>query len=599
VKGDAIKVLRTKKGGLLACVFMLFVLALMGLGTPALADSVDAIELYGENETQVLSEPEVFELAGDADEKEGDTTEGDTPSLDNETTNSEYDDAPIQKINIGEASISVTDQVFTGNEVATVVDVTYDGQPLHEGVDFELSYQSDHTHAGQAIVLITGIGDRFEGEVQKAFSILPKEITPDVSLSAGSFVYDGTEKAPVVTVKDGITTLTEGVDYDVVLSADHKEVGVYAATVNLKGDYEGTADVEYKITARSIAKAKVTGIATKTFTGKALTQKLAIKLGSTTLKAKRDYNVTYKNNKNAGTASVVIKGTGNYKGSITKRFKIQARSIAKAKVTGIVKKTYTGKVRTQKIHVKLGSVTLKAKRDYSVTYKKNVNAGKALIVIKGTGNYKGTLTKTFSITKRDFSKAKIGSVKKQRYTGANITPKPTVKWGSSTLKLNRDYTLAYKNNKALGTATIIVKGKGNYTSTSKKVTFTIYQVAATKLNVASIATQAWTGSSIQPSPVVTWQGVTLVRNRDYTVSYSNNRYGGTATMTITGKGGFKGSKKVTFYIDGPTYVGRTVYITDTGKKYHRPGCRYLYSSHAIDVGEAQWRGYGPCGVCHP
>ena len=114
MKGDAIKVLRTKKGGLLACVSVLFVLALMGLGTPALADSVDAIELYSENETKVLSEPEVLELTGDVSDEEGDTSEGDTSSVDNETTDPENPAYPVQKMNIVEASISITDQTFTG-----------------------------------------------------------------------------------------------------------------------------------------------------------------------------------------------------------------------------------------------------------------------------------------------------------------------------------------------------------------------------------------------------------------------------------------------------------------------------------------------------
>lgn len=47
-------------------------------------------------------------------------------------------------------------------------------------------------------------------------------------------------------------------------------------------------------------------------------------------------------------------------------------------------------------------------------------------------------------------------------------------------------------------------------------------------------------------------------------------------------------------------TGGTVYITDTGEKYHRDGCRYLNDSkHAVSCSYAQSNGYTPCGVCDP
>lgn len=44
----------------------------------------------------------------------------------------------------------------------------------------------------------------------------------------------------------------------------------------------------------------------------------------------------------------------------------------------------------------------------------------------------------------------------------------------------------------------------------------------------------------------------------------------------------------------------TVYITDTGERYHVSSCRYLrYSKHPVPLGEAKRRGYTPCKVCQP
>ncbi len=90
----------------------------------------------------------------------------------------------------------------------------------------------------------------------------------------------------------------------------------------------------------SIAKAKVTGVNAKTYTGKALTQSLTVKLGSITLKKGTDYKVTYKNNKSVGTASVTVTGTGKYTGTVTKTFKINPKGTSLKKVAA-GKKAFT------------------------------------------------------------------------------------------------------------------------------------------------------------------------------------------------------------------------------------------------------------------
>lgn len=74
--------------------------------------------------------------------------------------------------------------------------------------------------------------------------------------------------------------------------------------------------------------------------------------------------------------------------------------------------------------------------------------------------------------KVNLSKAKVTIAKQTAYTGSKVTVEPTVKVGVTKLVKNRDYTLTYKNNKDIGTATVIIKGKGNYTG-SKKAYFKI------------------------------------------------------------------------------------------------------------------------------
>ncbi|HET6350654.1 MAG TPA: metallophosphoesterase [Coriobacteriia bacterium] len=68
------------------------------------------------------------------------------------------------------------------------------------------------------------------------------------------------------------------------------------------------------------------------------------------------------------------------------------------------------------------------------------------------------------------------------------------------------------------------------------------------VTVAAIPNQTYTGSPITPGLTVTLGSTTLVKDADYTVSYSNNVNAGTATVTITGVGSFSGTKQATFTI---------------------------------------------------
>jgi len=77
----------------------------------------------------------------------------------------------------------------------------------------------------------------------------------------------------------------------------------------------------------SIDKASVTGITEKTWTGKSLTQTLAVKVSGKSLKSDTDYMVFYKNNINVGKATVTIIGKGSYTGTITKTFKVIPKAV--------------------------------------------------------------------------------------------------------------------------------------------------------------------------------------------------------------------------------------------------------------------------------
>lgn len=78
----------------------------------------------------------------------------------------------------------------------------------------------------------------------------------------------------------------------------------------------------------NISKTKISALKTRAFTGKPLTQALTITYGGKKLVNGRDYTLTWKNNKNIGTASVTIKGKGKYNGFVTKKFRITVQKNA-------------------------------------------------------------------------------------------------------------------------------------------------------------------------------------------------------------------------------------------------------------------------------
>ncbi len=142
---------------------------------------------------------------------------------------------------------------------------------------------------------------------------------------------------------------------------------VVAPTYNAQGYTQHTCSVcgdsykdtyTAKLTRTSIAKATVTGISNKVYTGKAIKPSPAVKLGNRTLKKGTDYTLSYKNNVKCGKATVTVTGKGNYTGKVTKTFIIKPKKAA-------VKKLSSPKTRQLKVAIKqsAGGVT-----GYQITY---------------------------------------------------------------------------------------------------------------------------------------------------------------------------------------------------------------------------------------
>lgn len=299
--------------------------------------------------------------------------------------------------------------------------------------------------------------------------------------------------------------------------------------------------------AAAVTNCKVSGLTTKTYTGKAQTQSITVKYRNKTLKNGKDYTVSYQNNINAGTAYVIIKGKGSYSGTVKRSFTIKPAIIYKqCTFYKIASQYYTGSQIKPVPKIKNGTTTLKNRTDFTLTYQNNVNKGTAKVYIKGKGNYSGSCSLTFSITARPVSTLKI-TVPSVTYNGKAQKTAVTVKYNNYKFKNGTDYTLSYKNNTKIGTATVTVKGKGKLSGT-RSVTFKINAKPIKNAVITYNNSLTYNGSTLSPAVTVKYGNATLKKNTDYTVAYSNNVNAGTGTITITGKGIYGGSVKKTFTI---------------------------------------------------
>ncbi|NHM14074.1 hypothetical protein [Xiamenia xianingshaonis] len=154
----------------------------------------------------------------------------------------------------------------------------------------------------------------------------------------------------------------------------------------------------------------------------------------------------------------------------------------------------------------------------------------------------------------------VPSPKSFTYNGKAQTPRVTVAAGSKVLKAGADYRVKYPGSSVnAGVYQVTVIGMGNYDG-KVRAEYRINPQSLTKATITGInKTYAYTGRDIAPEPKVVVGGTTLVKGRDYTVAYSNNRGSATrntvAICQITGKGNYGGTVRITYTIKGSSANG--------------------------------------------
>ena len=220
--------------------------------------------------------------------------------------------------------------------------------------------------------------------------------------------------------------------------------------------------------------------------------------------------------------------------------------------------TCTADGKTEGSHCSVCGAVIKAQTTITATGHKSsgwIVDKTASIGVKGSKHKECTVCKKVletaeipALSRISISKASVTlSTSTYAYDGKAKKPGVTVKLNGKTLKNSTDYTVSYSNNTKVGTAKVTIKGKGNYTGSVSK-TYSIKNNFK-KATVSSISTKAFTGKNITQSITVKYNGKTLKKGTDYTVSCSNNKSIGTATVKITGKGSYTGTITKTFKIN--------------------------------------------------
>ena len=312
-----------------------------------------------------------------------------------------------------------------------------------------------------------------------------------LTLSETSYVYDGTYKKPAATVTFGGKVLQEGKDYTISYR-NNLNVGVTTVIATGMGDYTGYTSKNFTITKRALAGGTVSVASSVSFTGSNITPSVTVKVAGRTLTSGTDYTVSYSNNKNVGTSNVYVYGKGNYSGSLSAKFDI-----------------VPAKQQIQKLETRF--------KGFFIDWAQKGSATGYEIEYSTNADFKDSTVKKLTANKPD------------TLTISGLTA------GNKYYVRVRSYTNVGEN---------VYYGAW---SDSKNITTAKYDI--TKSAISGISTKTYTGKNITQSVKVKYNGKTLKSGTDYTVSYSNNKKVGTATVKITGKGQYGGTVSKTFKIN--------------------------------------------------
>ena len=412
-------------------------------------------------------------------------------------------------------------------------------------------------------------------------------------------VYNGQSQKLKPTVKDANNNpLTEGSDYELEYSKDTTNVGTVTVTIKGKGNYSGTVTTTYQITPATGLSviAPTDDSVTKTYDGNALNPSASANINDATITYYTkngsdewaEYGITAPSITDAGSLEVkaIATKTGYESSEATYTLSVTKRPVTFTGQT--TTRTYTGsQIELTDVTVSENGLVNGHKSNVSYSAKgTNVQADayqgtitdKDEVVIEDasgnvvTSNYDITTTPgTLTITGQSINSKKEDETEDPSYNGVTVTApdntvyngqsqklKPTVKDANNNpLTEGSDYELEYsKDTTNVGTVTVTIKGKGNYSGT---VT-TTYQITPApikeedetdtpRFTISEIDSVVYNGTSQKQAPVIKDGDKELKEGQDYKLTYSEDTTNaGEITVTIEGLGNYAGKVTKTYSI---------------------------------------------------
>jgi len=383
---------------------------------------------------------------------------------------------------------------------------------------------------------------------------------------------------PPLPSKDGtdhtdLAEDTKDLSRNAALKVDEKtdEGGNHQETVTIGG--EKVSDIKtYPDGAETVeTKVWIGGLKSSyTYTGSAIKPPFHVYDGTGKLTEKTDYTVSWKNNRDVGTATVTVKFKGNYKDSKSETVSFQidpavlgedimvheigvaAKKKGSVKVSPVLTWVETGKsVNSRYFDITPASVTGEGTKDASITPKKGQNnyAGSATTLIRAVGD-KNKLLSNARVTIKQNSYA---------YTGKPVEPEYSLSIGGQELTENEDYRrVSLCNNINPGTAVVVFEAlSGNSAGIigSRTATFKISEKIELKNEEPfsfAFSEGIYAKGGAKPEVMVKENGNMLKEGRDYTLSYSKNKAvtngEKTAEVKVKGRGNYKSSVTLKFAI---------------------------------------------------
>ena len=308
------------------------------------------------------------------------------------------------------------------------------------------------------------------------------------------------------------------------------------------------------------------------YTGSAIKPLFEVYDSGRLLKKNTDYTVSFKYNTNAASAdaakapTIVIKGKGKYRNTKNVNFTIAKAQIADADASALTL-FYTGKVLKLDPTVKFNGKSLKKDKDYEIDLNgwNQIDAGTHDIILKGKGNFEGEKTIRVYVPEDKKASVKVSSLSvkttavdyRDGLSLDEILTHVTVKDGKTILNRDESYTVSDpKNCDQAGTCTFTLTGIGGKYWGERTVSVKITGIALSKVKVtAGSAVYNGTARKLSDIPLVMTAKIGdetyTLKAEDYSVlenTYTKNIDAGTASVTIEGRRGFTGKKKISYKI---------------------------------------------------